>query len=58
MKNFYPNQYTKDKKFNINHNYLGEQFSDHEEIFAKIKDVVKNNDFTLGKCVDDVEKLK
>ena len=57
MKNFYPNQYKKDKKFCINHNYLSEQFSDHEEIFAKIKDVVKNNDFTLGKCVDDVEKL-
>ena len=57
MKNFYPNQYSKDKIFDINHNYLTEQFSDYEEIFSKIKDVIKNNDFTLGKCVDDVETL-
>ncbi len=57
MKNFYPNQYSKDKIFDINHNYLSEQFSDYEEIFSKIKDVIKNNDFTLGKCVDDVERL-
>ena len=36
---------------------MSEQFSDHEEILAKIANVVKDNDFTLGKCVDDVEKL-
>lgn len=57
MKNFYPNQYQKDKEFKINHNYLTEQFADCETIFSKIKDVVQNNDFTLGSCVDEVENL-
>ena len=57
MKNFYPNQYKKDKEYKINHNYLTEQFSDCDEILSKIKEVVQNNDFTLGSCVDDVEKL-
>ena len=57
MKNFYPDQYKKDKGFKINHNYLTEQFSDVDIILQKIRYVVTNNDFTLGECVDDVEKL-
>ena len=57
MKNFYPNQYKKDSLFDINHNYLSEQFSDSEFILSKINEVVKKNDFTLGKTVDEVEEL-
>ncbi|OGT36814.1 MAG: pyridoxal-5'-phosphate-dependent protein [Gammaproteobacteria bacterium RIFCSPHIGHO2_12_FULL_38_14] len=36
----------------INHNYLTNQFSDCDVILQKIKQVVLNNDFTLGKAVD------
>ena len=54
--NFYPDQYNKDGKLEINHNYLQEQFADHDEILKKIKEVVIKGDFTLGSTVDDVEK--
>ena len=57
MKNFYPDQYKKDKNFFTNHNYLSEQFSDNEIILNKIKEVVQNNDFTLGAIVDEVEEM-
>ena len=57
MKNFYPEQYNKDKFFEISHNYLSKQFSNYEIIFNKIKKVVLDNDFTLGNAVDDVEEL-
>ena len=57
MKNFYPKQYLNDKSFKINHNYLSSQFSDYEIILEKIKEVVVNNDFTLGFCVDEVEEI-
>ena len=57
MKNFYPNQYLQDSSYQINHNYLSEQFSESEYILQKINEVVKNNDFTLGKTVDEVEEL-
>ncbi|MDA7501559.1 DegT/DnrJ/EryC1/StrS family aminotransferase [bacterium] len=57
MKNFYPSQYQSDKKFEINHNYLSDQFSDKEVILQKIASVVESNDFTLGSTVDDVESL-
>ena len=48
MKNFLTNQYTKDKKFKIKHNYLSNQFKDYPKIFKKIEKVIKFNDFTLG----------
>ena len=54
--NFLPNQYKKDKKIKINHNYLSEQFKDYKTIFKKIEKVIKNNDFTLGSEVDIFEK--
>ncbi len=54
--NFLPNQYKKNKKFKINHNYLSQQFSDYKKIFSKIEKIVKNNDFTLGSQVDELEK--
>ena len=57
MKNFYPEQYTKDKSYDISHNYLSRQFEDYEEIFRKIKNVVTENDFTLGNTVNEVEEL-
>jgi aminotransferase EvaB len=53
--NFLPGQYQTDSKFLIKHNYLEQQFLDHEEILYKIKNVVLNGDFTLGKAVDDFE---
>lgn len=57
MQNFYPDQYNKDKNFSIQHNYLSSQFSDSDLILSKIKNVVINNDFTLGNVVDEVEEL-
>ncbi len=57
MKNFYPAQYENDKDFEINHNYLSKQFSDYQEILEKIKEVVLNNEFTLGRVVDEIEYL-
>ncbi len=57
MKNFYPQQYQTDSDFNINHNYLKEQFSDYKEIFNEIEKVVRQGDFTLGQSVNDVEEL-
>jgi len=56
MKNFYPDQYKNDEKFPINHNYLGEQFADHDQILEKIKGVVLGADFTLGSQVDAFEE--
>tara|TARA_A100001035_G_scaffold49331_1_gene35756 strand:- start:1436 stop:2584 length:1149 start_codon:yes stop_codon:yes gene_type:complete len=57
MKNFYPKQYQIDSEFNINHNYLKEQFSDYKEIFNEIEKVVRDGDYTLGESVNDVEEL-
>ena len=57
MKNFYPTQYNNDNEIPINHNYLGKQFSDYDEISEKIKGVVIRNDFTLGRVVDEVEYI-
>ncbi len=56
MKNFLTDQYTKDKKFNIKHNYLSSQFKDYPKIFKKIEKVIKFNDFTLGFEVEKFEK--
>ena len=54
--NFLPEQYKKDALLEINHNYLTSQFFDYKEIFKRIEGVVLENDFTLGKSVDDFEK--
>jgi dTDP-4-amino-4,6-dideoxygalactose transaminase len=56
IKNFLPEQYRQTNQLDINHNYLTEQFSDHEEIWEKIREVVKRGDFTLGSEVDELEK--
>lgn len=56
IENFLPEQYAKDKEIDINHNYLQEQFSDHDIILDKIKDVVIRGDFTLGNAVDKLEQ--
>ena len=55
-KNFLPEQYDETNKLSINHNYLTEQFSDRNEILAKIAKVVERGDFTLGRAVDEFEK--
>ncbi len=57
MKNFYPEQYKNDKAFELNHNYLSQQFDDNEIIWQKIKKIVEANDFTLGTVVDELEQL-
>ena len=54
-RNFLPQQYEVTGKLGINHNYLQGQFADHDEILAKIKQVVINGDFTLGREVDLIE---
>lgn len=55
MKNYLPKQYLKDKKFDLKHNYLSEQFSNYKSILKKFEKVILNNDFTLGKKVDEFE---
>ena len=55
-KNFLPEQYRQSNKLAINHNYLDQQFSDHEVIWAKMREVVIRGDFTLGSEVDLLEK--
>ncbi len=57
MENFYPKQYLNDSSYEINHNYLKEQFSDVDVILNEIKKVVKNSDYTLGSAVDELENL-
>ena len=53
--NYLPDQYDRDEKLHINHNYLKEQFSDKEKILSKISDLVSKCDFTLGREVDQFE---
>ncbi|MDX2346802.1 MAG: DegT/DnrJ/EryC1/StrS family aminotransferase [Legionella sp.] len=53
--NFLPEQYEQDAQLDINHNYLQQQFSDYEVIFEKLKTVVLQGDFTLGRAVDQLE---
>lgn len=54
-KNFLPEQYQNTNKLAINHNYLQQQFGDHDAIWAKIREVVIRGDFTLGSEVDLLE---
>ncbi len=54
--NFLVKQYLSDKKMKIKHNYLAEQFKNSKKIFKLIDDIVKFNDFTLGRYVDLFEK--
>lgn len=54
--NFLPSQYAVTDEKAINHNYLTEQFHDRDIILEKIKDVVVQGDFTLGRAVDHFEK--
>jgi dTDP-4-amino-4,6-dideoxygalactose transaminase len=56
MANFYPEQYDKTGTFPINHNYLPQQFSDMDEIWQRVRQVVVDGDFTLGKAVDKFEQ--
>ena len=55
-KNFLINQYLADKKMKIKHNYLSEQFSSSKKILKSINNIVKFNDFTLGRYVHKFEK--
>ena len=53
--NYLINQYEKDNKFRIKHNYLKEQFKDSDAIIDDIKKLIKTGDYTLGKAVDKIE---
>jgi aminotransferase EvaB len=53
--NFLIDQYKNDGSKPISHNYLYEQFSDCDEIFQEIKELVKRGDYTLGQPVIDFE---
>ena len=53
--NFLPEQYRQTNILDINHNYLPQQFADHDQIWEKIKQVVIRGDFTLGNEVDLLE---
>lgn len=55
IKNFLPSQYAETNPIEINHNYLSRQFSDLDEIWKKIREVVLRGDFTLGSDVDILE---
>ena len=50
--NFLPNQYSSEKFFSINHNYLSDQFSDYDVIFNKIKKVIKSGNATFVSTID------
>lgn len=53
---YLPNQYEKDSRIKINHNYLIEQFSDYKEIFEGIEKLITGDtDFTLGKPVEEFQ---
>jgi dTDP-4-amino-4,6-dideoxygalactose transaminase len=54
-RNFLPQQYEQTGKLEINHNYLQQQFADHDAILAKIRELVIRGDFTLGREVDQLE---
>ncbi len=54
--NFLPDQYSKTNPIGINHNYLSRQFSDLDEIWKKVREVVLRGDFTLGSDVDKLEE--
>ena len=56
VRNFLPEQYLQTGKLKINHNYLNDQFSDLDEIWLKIREVVLRGDFTLGSDVDNLEE--
>jgi len=53
--NYLPCQYEQTAKYDINHNYLQQQFADYEDILAKIKLLVQKGDYTLGTSVDEFE---
>ena len=55
MKNYLPNQYLKDKKFKVKHNYLFEQFSNYKSILSQFEKTIISGDFTLGRKVDEFE---
>jgi len=55
IKNYLPEQYEQTGRLKINHNYLPMQFADNEAIWRKIRKVVVEGDFTLGRAVNRLE---
>jgi aminotransferase EvaB len=56
IKNYLPDQFRKTNELDINHNYLGQQFADHDAIWEKVREVVVRGDFTLGTEVEALEQ--
>ena len=55
--NFLPNQYKKNKKININHSYLIEQFSDYKKIFHEIEKTIKEQITHWEKKLINLKKI-
>jgi aminotransferase EvaB len=55
-KNYLTTNYQKDRILKIKHNYLTEQFFDYKKILKSFEKVIKSNEFTLGKEVDEFEE--
>ncbi len=53
--NYLLKQYRKDKKMKVKHNYLSQQFYDYKKILKNFEKVIKRNEFTLGREVDQLE---
>ncbi len=53
--NYLIKNYQKDRTLKIKHNYLTEQFFDYKKILKNFEKVIKTNEFTLGKEVDEFE---
>ena len=53
--NYLIKNYQKDRALKIKHNYLSQQFFDYKKILTNIEKVIKKNEFTLGREVDEFE---
>lgn len=56
MGDFLIDQYERDSKLAIQHNYLTLQFGDSQEILNDIGELLRTGDFTLGKVVREFER--
>lgn len=53
--NYLIKNYQKDRSLKIKHNYLTQQFFDYKKILKSFEKVIKTNEFTLGREVDQFE---
>jgi hypothetical protein len=55
--NFLPQQYKRNKKFKISHNYLTKQFADYKVIFKKIEKVIIDKILSYRFISENFQKL-